>query len=168
MEEIKPELTARQKAARTRRTDMSIKRVPEETTPTRKAIIHAKIARIMTKWLITYNRSRTGAKWKLVEFGGPSGSEARGIVDMVAIRKDHRHSRLGLKRGDLFDIILIQTKGGFARRPTPDDVARLSRVAKYHRAKAVVLSEWRRGEKLVLFELNGANWRSVSPHEIFS
>ena len=120
----------------------------------------------MTKWLVTYSR-RTGAKWNLVEFGGTTRSEARGIVDMIAIRKDHRHNGPALKRGDCFEIVLIQTKGGFSRRPTVDDVARLSRVAKHHRAKAVVLAEWRRGEKLLLFKLNGTNWQSVSPNEIF-
>jgi hypothetical protein len=120
----------------------------------------------MTKWLVTYSR-RTGAKWNLVDFGGRTKAEARGIVDLIAIRKDHRHERPALKRGDLFEIILIQTKGGSARRPTSDDVARLSLVAKHHRAKAVVLAEWRRGEKLELFKLNGMRWRTVSPDEIF-
>jgi len=120
----------------------------------------------MTKWLVTYSR-RTGAKWNLVDFGGKTKAEARGIVDVIAIRKDHRHDGPALKRGDLFEIVLIQTKGGSALQPTPDDVARLSRVAKYHRAKAVILAEWRRAEKLELFKLNGKRWQSVSPDEIF-
>lgn len=104
-----------------------------------------------------------------MDFGGKTKTkaEARGIVDLVAIRKDHRHDGTGLKRGDLFDIILIQTKGGAAPRPTPDDVARLSRVARHHRAKAIVLAEWRRGEKLDLFRLEGNRWQPVSPVTIF-
>lgn len=141
-------------------------RTPEKMSPGNKAHHTAKWARTMTKWLVTYSR-RTGAKWNLVDFGGKTKAEARGIVDMIAIRKDHRHDGPALKRGDLFEIVLIQTKGGSAPRPTPDDVARLSRVAKHHRAKAVILAEWRRAEKLELFKLNGTHWQSVSPDEIF-
>jgi hypothetical protein len=139
---------------------------PEEMSPGRKAYHTAKWARTMTKWLVTYSR-RTGAKWNLVDFGGKARGEARGIVDLIAIRKDHRHDSPGLKRGDLFEIVLIQTKGGSAPRPTADDLGRLSRVARHHRAKAVILAEWRRGEKLELFELSGTCWRSASPDEVF-
>lgn len=102
-----------------------------------------------------------------MDFEGKTKAEARGIVDLIAIRKDHRHDGPNLKRGDLFEIVLIQTKGGSAPGPTAEDVARLSRVAKYHRAKAVVLAQWQRAEKLELFRLNGTRWQSVSPDEIF-
>jgi hypothetical protein len=135
-------------------------------SPSKKAHHTAKWARIMTKWLVTFSW-RTGASWNLVEFGGKAKSEARGIIDLIAIRKDHRHDGPSLKRGDLFEIILIQTKGGSAPRPTPEDVARLSRVAKHHRAKAVVLVEWRRAETLKLFRLEGTRWQPVAPREIF-
>jgi hypothetical protein len=138
----------------------------EEMSPGKKAHHTAKWARTMTKWLVTYSR-RTGAKWNLVEFGGKAGAEARGIVDLIAIRKDHRREGQGLKRGDLFEIVLIQTKGGSAPRPTPEDLTRLSRVAKHHRAKAVILAECRRAEKLELFRLSGAEWQSVSADEVF-
>jgi hypothetical protein len=114
----------------------------EKISPGRKAQHTAKWARTMTKWLVTYSQ-RTGAKWNLVDFGGKAKAEARGIVDLIAIRKDHRHDGLGFKRGDLFEIVLIQTKGGSAPRPTPSDLARLSKVARHHRAKAVILAEWR-------------------------
>ena len=139
---------------------------PSEMSPGKKAQHTAKWARTMTKWLVTYSR-RTGARWNLVEFGGKETAESRGIVDLIAIRKDHRHDNPGLKRGDLFEIVLIQTKGGSSRRPTPDDVARLSRVAKHHRAKAVILAEWRRKETLELFMLSGTRWKPVSPDEVF-
>ena len=135
-------------------------------SPGKKAQHTAKWARTMTKWLVTYSR-RTGARWNLVDFGGTTKAEARGIVDLIAIRKDHRHDRTGLERGDLFEIVLIQTKGGSAPRPTPDDLARLKGVAKYHKAKNVILAEWRRGEKLDLFKLSGTRWQLVSPDEIF-
>jgi len=141
-------------------------RVPEKMSPGRKAHHTAKWARTMTKWLVTYTR-RKGAKWNLVDFGGKTKSEARGIVDLIAIRKDHRKDGPGLKRGDIFEIVLIQTKGGSAPRPTPDDLARLKRVARYHKARAIILAEWRRGEHLELFELNGSRWHSVSPDEVF-
>jgi len=140
----------------------------DDLTPGKKAQHTAKWAHTMTKWLITYTR-RTGGRWNLVEFGGKTGAEARGIVDLIAIRKDHRKDVSGLKRGDLFDIVLIQTKGGDSTRPTEEDRVRLSMVAEYHRARAVVLAEWKRGEKLDLFKLEGTEWSStpVSPTTIF-
>lgn len=48
-------------------------------------------------WLITLDR-RKGVKWNLVEFGGKTKSEARGIVDILAIRKNHRTDVPGLER----------------------------------------------------------------------
>ncbi len=86
-------------------------RTPENMSPGKKAPHTAKWARTMTKWLVTYSRRR-GAKWNLVDFGGKTKAEASGIVDLIAIRKDHRHDGPNLKRGDLFEIVLIQTKGG--------------------------------------------------------
>jgi hypothetical protein len=138
----------------------------DELLPWKKAHHTAKWARIMTKWLVTYSR-RTGAKWTIVDFGGKTKAEARGIVDLMAIRKDHRQDKAGLKRGDLFEMVLIQTKGGSAARPTAEDIVRLAKVAKHHRAKAVILAEWRRGQKLDLFELKRNKWQSVMPATIF-
>ena len=138
----------------------------EGMSPGKKAHHTAKWARTMTKWLITYNR-RKGAKWNLVDFGGRTKSESRGIVDLIAIRKDHHQHGAGLKRGDLFEIVLIQTKGGSAPRPTADDIARLKKVARHHKARAIVLAEWQRGERLELFQLNRSRWYSVPPDEIF-
>lgn len=138
----------------------------ESMSPGQKAHHTAKWARTMAKWLVTRN-SRNGVKWRLVEFGGPTKSEACGIVDLIAIRKAHRCVAPNQKRGDLFEIILIQTKGGSAPRPTPADNARLARVARYHRAKAVVLVEWRRKEKFEIFRLKGTRWQSATPDEVF-
>jgi hypothetical protein len=135
-------------------------------SPGRKAQQTAKWARIMTKWLVTYSH-RTGARWNIVDFGGKTRSESRGIVDLLAIRKNHRQDAEGLKRGDLFEIILIQTKGGAAPRPTAEDVERLLKVAKHHRAKAVILAEWRRGEKLVLFKLTRRKWMPATATDLF-
>ena len=120
----------------------------------------------MTKWLITFGGgART--KWKFVEFGGPTGSESRGIVDILAIRKDHGREREGLKRGDPFEIILIQTKGGSAPRPKKEDVDRLSRLARLYHARAVVLAEWKKGTHLQLYRLDGAEWRLATAKELF-
>ena len=67
------------------------------TKPTHKAAQTAKWATTMTKWLVSRTKSRTN--WQLVEFSGPGGFESRGIVDLLAIRKDHRTSGDDLKRG---------------------------------------------------------------------
>jgi len=120
----------------------------------------------MTKWLITFSR-RTGAKWQVVEFGGKANAESRGVVDLIAIRKDHRTDKPGLKRGDAFELVLIQTKGGSAKRPKIEDIKRLAKVAQYHRAKTVVLAEWRKGEILNLYKLKGLVWKAMLPVEIF-
>ena len=138
----------------------------EKLKPAKKAQYTAKWARTMTKWFVTYGH-RAGARWNIVDFGGKTKSESRGVVDLVAIRKNHRADVEGVKRGDLFEIILLQIKGGSAPRPTREDVDRLLRVAKHHRAKAIVLVEWRRGEKLDLSMLKGRRWESATPSQIF-
>ena len=137
-----------------------------DLTPSQKAHRTAKWARTMTKWLVTYT-NRSGARWNLIDFGGAKGSESRGVVDVLAIRKDHRTEIAGLKRGDAFEIVLIQTKGGTSRRPTSTDIERLRRVAKRHHARAIVLAEWRSGKSLDLYQLHRSEWRSVTPEDVF-
>jgi hypothetical protein len=68
-------------------------------TPTKKAARTARWATTMTKWLIARTKSRTD--WQLVEFPGQRGGESRGIVDLLAIRKDHRIPPSGLKSSTL-------------------------------------------------------------------
>jgi len=87
-------------------------------------------------------------KWNLVDFGGKTKVESRGIVDLIVVRKNNRKEISGPKRCDLPEMVLIQTKGGSAPRPTAEDIIRLSRVAKQHRAKSIVLAEWNKGERL--------------------
>ena len=135
-------------------------------SPGQKAQKTARWARIMTKWLITYSR-RNGAKWRFVEFGGITGAESYGIVDILAIRKDHKPKKEGIKRGDLFDLVLIQTKGGNARFPSDSDIARLIKAADHHRAKAVVLAEWKLGTKPNLYQLVDRTWQLTNPVDIF-
>jgi hypothetical protein len=126
----------------------------------------ARWAKIMTKWLITRNR-KSGAKWHVVNFLGPNNSESRGVVDLLAIRKDHRSHDDKVKRGDLFEIVLIQVKGGGALFPTKEDVVRLKAVAKYHHAKAIVLSEWKPRKSLQLYLLKRHRWAIIRPQEVF-
>ena len=47
----------------------------------------------------------------------------------MAIRKDHSNRKGKFKRGDLFEIILIQIKGGGARWPNAEDIRQLHAVA---------------------------------------
>lgn len=81
----------------------------------------AKWAVTMTRWMITRVVRRRGIrarKWNVVQFTGKGGNESAGVVDLVAIRKNQRVAVRGFKRGDLFDIVLIQVKGGASRAPT--------------------------------------------------
>jgi hypothetical protein len=135
-------------------------------TAARKAAKTCRWAKIMTAWIIRRNWA-TGAKWHIVDFVGPNGSESRGIVDLLAVRKNHAVHRGTIKRGDLLDIVLIQVKGGNAPFPTQDDVSRLRNVARYHRAKAIVLSEWKRKECLRLYLLKRDRWLPVKPRMVF-
>jgi len=115
------------------------------------------------KWAVTMAKVRirqaVGAApwphWHLLTFPGPRGGESRGVVDMVAIRKDHGKPYPGTKRGDTFQIILIQVKGGQAAKPTDEDRDRLRRVAKRHGACGILLATWRKGKSAKFFALFG-------------
>ena len=95
------------------------------------AIRTAKWATVMTKWRIGFETGgkRLGSanvkptrRWQLVGFPGLQDESPPGIVDLMAIRKNHAKSNSRFERGDLFEIILIQIKGGGARRPKADDI----------------------------------------------
>jgi hypothetical protein len=138
---------------------------PVERSPAQKALRTAKWARIMTKWLISHS-SKGGVKWQVVSFNGPAGQESTGIVDMIAIRKSHRPRESSARRGDLFEIILIQVKGGTAKFPSQVEIDRLVGVKDHHRAEKVVLTEWKRGEKLCCYLLPDTT-NAVPAAEIF-
>ena len=111
------------------------------------------------RWAITMTKCRirrltAKTTWNLVTFCGKKGGESTGIIDMMAIRKDHRQGIYGLKRGDAFEIILIQVKGGGSSWPTPDDIRRLKKVGHLYGAKAVILSEWKKGRQTIFHRLN--------------
>ncbi len=76
----------------------------------------------------------------------------------MAIRKDHGAHKSRFKRGDLFEIILIQVKGGGARLPKNNDIRRLRAVAKRYDARDVVLAKWVKGTTLNFYRL-GKNRR---------
>ena len=136
-----------------------------------------KAALEVTKWRINQLTSKT--KWQLVEFSGTKGHEAVGIVDLLAIRKDHVKTvkKVGLKPGDLFDMILIQVKGGTASWPSVSDIKRLQILARYYNADNIVLSNWKDSQLFfyLLKDLEGKKkfkskdaWvRVTSPSEIF-
>jgi hypothetical protein len=120
-----------------------------------------KLAAYTEKWAVTMTKVRIRQavasapfpRWHLLTFAGPDGGESRGVVDMLAIRKDHGEPPSGAKRGDLFQIILIQVKGGYAAKPTAEDGARLRIAAKKHGACAVLLATWRKGKATRFFSL---------------
>ena len=103
--------------------------------------VTAKWAVIMTQVAIRRAVARKAyPRWNFVQFLGQHGGEATGVVDLIAIRKDHGEPKTGLKRGDAMQIILIQAKGGSAAKPTTDDARRLRIVARRHGACGVLLA----------------------------
>jgi hypothetical protein len=63
--------------------------------------------------------------------------------------------------GDLFEIILIQIKGGGAKRvkrPDKAEAKRLRDVKQYYEARTVVLAEWIKGRPLKFYWLT--NYRA--------
>jgi len=125
----------------------------------------ARWAVIMAKVRIRRVMART--RWQLVTFCGPAGSESTGVVDLLAIRKDHSKPRTGMKRGDALQIVLIQVKGGAAAMPTAEDARRLRSVAKRHQVRHVLLASWIKGKQVRIFSLQSKiirsrrNWTEV-------
>lgn len=113
--------------------------------------------------------SRVAKRWRFVSFRGAGGGEWRGIVDVLGIRKDTSKSNHHLlKEGDLFEIVLVQMKGGSSRPPSEPEIRRLRSVAKRYRAKDVVLFSWRRGEPCTFQRLGPRDqWVDSSAQEIF-
>lgn len=109
-------------------------------------------------------------KWRFISFRGKNGAESRGVVDVIAIKKNHKYTDSVLKRGDLFEIILIQCKGGKTPRPTENDIKRLEKVKDYHGAKAIVLFEWEKGTPGAFFVLSDGGFPKVGTKakEIFT
>jgi hypothetical protein len=119
----------------------------------------------MAKVRIRRVASRT--HWQLVTFCGKAGGESVGVVDLLAIRKDHGNPVAGTKRGDALQLILIQVKGGRAAMPTADDATRLRAVAKLHRARRVLLATWKKGTAARFFRLKrgSSEWVEIADLE---
>jgi hypothetical protein len=138
---------------------------------TRKTPAHVK-AHATGRWAEIIFRaisSRVADRWKFVSFRGANKGEWRGVVDLIAIRKNTKQPLGGLlKRGDLFDIVLIQIKGGSAREPTMSDCRRLREVKRLYRAKDVVQFQWQKGKSANFFVLGrNLNWLPSSSEELF-
>jgi hypothetical protein len=114
--------------------------------------------------------ARVANRWQFISFRGTRKGEWRGVVDVLAIRKDTSQLKSALiKRGDLFDIILIQIKGGSAPQPTHEDCIRLREVAKYYRAQAIIQFQWRKGVTSSFLELDRRTlkWKPTTGAAIF-
>ena len=120
-----------------------------------------KMAAHTAKWAVTMTKVRIRQavaktpfpRWHLVSFNGPDGRESRGVVDLIAVRKDHSLPRTGMKRGDTLQIILIQVKGGSAANPTIEDGERLRAVALLHHACGALLASWKKGKAAQFYSL---------------
>lgn len=123
----------------------------------KKAQTTASWAKTMTKVVIAQNNG-SPPFWHVVNFLGPGKAESRGIVDLIAIRKNQTDPGLPLKRGDFFEIVLIQVKGGSAKLPSTEDRERLRLVGEEYKAKEILLSEWKKGSMPVLFRLADDKW----------
>jgi hypothetical protein len=121
----------------------------------RKADRTAKWAITMTKWHI--RRVAARVRWQLVTFNGPSGAESAGIVDLLAVRKNHRKPETGRKRGDALEIILVQVKGGTAARPTLVDAQRMRTTARSVGAQDILFAEWKKGSAVRFYRLSRQN-----------
>ena len=147
---------------------ISIKR-PSPLTIQRTPVEKARHTDRWTEIILRAVSARVAKRWRFVSFRGKDRGEWRGVVDVLAIRKDtHAPTRSSLKRGDLFDIILIQMKGGTAKTPGVEERLRLREVAKYYRAQAVVLFQWDRGRTTDFFTLNRRlEWEPSTCLDIF-
>ena len=115
----------------------------------KKAARVARWAVTLTKWNI--RRVLARSKWELIAFRGPAGGESRGVVDLLAVRKDHGTPPRGMNRGDRLQIVLIQVKGGRSAWPTLNDKHRLLAAKRWHRAGEVLLARWIRRRPPVRF-----------------
>jgi hypothetical protein len=129
----------------------------QKTEPTKmqvaakKAIKTAKTATTLAKAHLKRESNKHDGRWQWVDFPGPKGRESAGIVDILAIRKKwdvpSEAEFKNLKHLDLFDIMLIQVKGGGAPMPTANDIARMEEVADHYFACNVLLYQWNETKK---------------------
>ncbi len=113
--------------------------------------------------------ARVAHRWRFISFRGLGKGESRGIVDVLAIRKDtSKPADALLRRGDFFEFILIQIKGGTAAHPSIADRNRLKRVAKRYGAHMVVMFAWRKGVSSQFYKLEpNLDWSPTTGAAIF-
>ena len=132
-----------------------------------KAASTGKMANTLAKALA----KRYSKRWQFIDFLGPAGRESAGIVDIFAIRKSSNEPEIpGLKKLDLFDIWIMQVKGGSASDPKLQDISRMKLVQKHYHAKGVILFRWEKSntEKTGFFLLNESDqWVRESPAQLF-
>jgi len=140
-------------------------RIPRKLLPYEQAQATDRWAEIIFRAL----SARIADRWKFVSFRGAGHGEWRGIVDVLAIRKDTAQPRhASLMRGDLFDIILVQMKGGGARKPSLAELRRLRLVARHYHAREVVLFQWRKGASSKFHVLRRrSEWILTTGKEVF-
>ena len=139
----------------------------DQTPPHAKAHTTGRWAEIIFRAL----SSRVAKRWKFVSFRGKGKGEWRGIIDVLAVRKDTTQpANAKLKHGDLLEIVLIQVKGGGARGPTHEDCIRLREVAKYYHARSVVQFQWRKGvwSRFLELDLHTLEWKPTTGTEVFA
>ena len=145
---------------------MNNKTSAEWTEIVAKARHTGKMANTLAKALA----KRYAHRWRFVDFRGPNGEESGGIVDIVAIRKSGKAPAIsGVKKLDLFEMMLIQVKGGSAKGPTADDIVRLKLVRNKYDAQAIVLFAWNKDKKVAEFRtLDGNNeWVVTTAAKLF-
>lgn len=109
-----------------------------------------KMGNTLAKALIRCHSKR----WQCVDFLGKGGRESAGIVDILAIKKSGKAPAVvGVKKLDLFEIMLIQVKGGSAKEPTAEEIARMRLVAEHYHASKVLLFQWKKGSKQTGFRV---------------
>ena len=146
---------------------------PRQKAP-EKSLMSGKLATEATKLrILQIDNKNEAPRTQFVEFTGPKGGESNGIVDLLAIKKNHDQEKtknIGCNVNDLLDIIHIQVKGGDSSSPTPDDKRRMKIVSKYYQCRETLLSEWNpaRYSEVKFSRLNPQNeWERVDGETIF-
>jgi len=141
---------------------------------TKKSFMSGKLATQATKLrILQIDNKNEAPRTQFVEFTGPKGGESNGIVDLLAIKKNHDQEKtknIGCNVNDLLDIIHIQVKGGDSSIPTPDDKRRMKIVSKYYQCRETLLSEWNPAKysEVKFSRLNPQNeWERVDEKTIF-
>jgi len=89
---------------RIRRTSWAVAQLKSNKIP---AHVKARAAGRWAEIIFRALSSRVADRWRFVSFRGANKSEWRGVVDLVAIRKNSRQpSNVLLKRGDLLVLVI--------------------------------------------------------------